>query len=405
MESERKNTSDTNKAIQKEQETYKDFFVFLQQYKEAYKKIKEKIPYHINVIDELYADENAHSRILAKLLQQKTPHNRYEIFESFIEYIKTECKLDSFGNISIEKPVITQETERIDLWIRDKEYAIIIENKIHYAVDQEKQLERYIKKTLDEGFNIKNIFVIYLSPRGEDPSDQSWGKYKEELKERYLNLSFEVDILKWLNEKVLPNLKLKDVFLRSAIEQYIDHLNGIFGLREENKIINMELKNFIKKEFKLSDNLIEIENINKLLNKRKEIDKLNNQISSLINEITYELDKSFFEKSKIDLYKKYPDLKLVYEECKRVGFIVPIEDSTFVRISISIDRTVNNLYCQIDMQIDGVNNQPLPDSIINKVKDLLPKKFKNNEIFKYFDRYKYNEVYDCFINVMKKITK
>ena len=286
----------------------------MERYKEAYKNIKVKLPYHINVIDELYANENAHSRILAKLLQQKTPDNRYEIFESFIEYIKTEYKLDSFKNISIEKPVITQETERIDLWIRDNKYAIIIENKIHYAVEQEKQLERYIKKTLDKEKNIKNIFVVYLSSRHEDPSDQSWGKYKEEFKERYLNLSFEVDILKWLNEKVLPNLKLKEVFLRSAIEQYIDHLNGIFGLREINKIINMELRDFIQKEFELGNN--PIENINKLLNKREEINKVNNQISSLINEITHELDKSFFEKTQKEISEIYPNLIPVYEECK-----------------------------------------------------------------------------------------
>ncbi len=400
MESERKDTSDFfKKKVQPEQETYKDFFNFLERYKEAYKNIKVKLPYHINVIDELYANENAHSRILAKLLQQKTPDNRYEIFESFIEYIKTEYKLDSFKNISIEKPVITQETERIDLWIRDNKYAIIIENKIHYAVEQEKQLERYIKKTLEEK-NIKNIFVVYLSSRHEDPSDQSWGEYKEEFKERYLNLSFEVDILKWLNEKVLPNLKLKEVFLRSAIEQYIDHLNGIFGLREINKIINMELRDFIQKEFELGNN--PIENINKLLNKREEINKVNNQISSLINEITHERDKSFFEESQKKISDTYPNLIPVYEECKRAGFIVPIDDSTSVRISISFDSQL--LYCQIDMDMDNFDNKILPDSIKEKVKDLLPRKNKYNQIWKYFDRYKYNEVYDYFIKVMKEIT-
>ena len=34
-----------------------------------YKRESEKSPYHINIIDELHANENAHTRILIKLLQ------------------------------------------------------------------------------------------------------------------------------------------------------------------------------------------------------------------------------------------------------------------------------------------------------------------------------------------------
>ena len=35
----------------------------------TFKQLKAKQPYHINVIDELHANENANSRILAKLFQ------------------------------------------------------------------------------------------------------------------------------------------------------------------------------------------------------------------------------------------------------------------------------------------------------------------------------------------------
>ena len=71
--------------IKFEKETYDKLFILSQRYEAFYKKVALKLPYHINVIDELYANENAHSRILAKLLQQKTAHNRFEILESFIE--------------------------------------------------------------------------------------------------------------------------------------------------------------------------------------------------------------------------------------------------------------------------------------------------------------------------------
>ena len=45
----------------------------------------------------------------------------------------------------------------------NKSYAI--ENKVHYASDQEKQIERYINKTISYDFSEKNIFVyIYHQP-------------------------------------------------------------------------------------------------------------------------------------------------------------------------------------------------------------------------------------------------
>lgn len=398
MENEIKNTLDFINNVMKiekeqEHETYKDLFILLQLYDAFYKKVALKLPYHINVIDELYANENAHNRILAKLLQQKTPYDRFEILESFIEYM-TEQKSASFSKIIIENPIITQETERIDLWIRDNNYAIIIENKIHYACDQKRQLERYISKTKDKGFKDEQIYVVYLSPRYEEPDFQSWGKYKDIFNERYLNLSFNEDILKWLNEKVMPNLKLKDEFLRSAIEQYIDHLNGIFDLRTINNKMNMELQDFIKQELEL--NGTPTENISKLKSKQAVINKINNQINLLIAEITKESDKLFFEKCQKELSVKYPNLASVYEEGNTTGLIVPIDNSTSVRLIISFE---GELYCQIDMDI--FENQNLPESVIEKTKHLLNRTNKNNQIWKYFGRYDYEGVYNCFQDVMK----
>jgi hypothetical protein len=101
-------------------------FDFINKFVERSNKVASQLPYHINVIDELHADENAHSRILTKLLQQKTGNMQFEVLESFIAYL-TEIKRESeqFSHIKIENPEITQEMERIDLWIRDKTYAII----------------------------------------------------------------------------------------------------------------------------------------------------------------------------------------------------------------------------------------------------------------------------------------
>ena len=103
----------------------------------------EKLPYHLNIIEELHSNENAHSRILAKLLQYKNQYG-FVIYGSFLNYIVTRNQDKVFREITIQDPCITQEEERIDIWIRDKKYAIIIENKIFEAGDQNEQIKRYI---------------------------------------------------------------------------------------------------------------------------------------------------------------------------------------------------------------------------------------------------------------------
>ncbi|MDD3171882.1 MAG: PD-(D/E)XK nuclease family protein [Bacilli bacterium] len=394
MESKIKDTLEfIQKVINEEQNNYQYLFEFIKRYTGLYRKLEHNLPYHINVIDELHANENAHSRILTKLLQQKTTYNRFEILESFIEYL-TEQKLSFSKNIKIENPIITQENGRIDLWIRDKTYSIIVENKIHYAPDQERQLERYIEKTREKGFRDEQIYVIYLSPQAEEPNEQSWGDCKDNFQDRYLNLSFCDNILEWLKEKVLPNIRLRDLFLKSAIEQYIDHLEGMFELRTINNKMNMELKEFIKQELQLGSN--SIENIKILEAKREDIDNAKNLIQQLINEYSLKEDKIFFEKAQREMSEKYPELEKVGDGEKIMGFIVPLEDSISIRVIISYN---DRLFCQVDMDI--FEGQTLPNNVMEKTNVLLPLKNNNNQIWQYFDRFDYEGALKCFQEVMK----
>lgn len=89
---------------------------------------------------------------------------------------------------------------------------------------------------------IKNIFVVYLSQMGQEPDAQTWGDYKQAFADRYVNLSFRDDILPWLKHEVLPNIREKDICLKSAVIQYIDYLEGLFLLKSIYKIMNMNLE-------------------------------------------------------------------------------------------------------------------------------------------------------------------
>jgi hypothetical protein len=376
-----------NKLAVQEHENYKDLFLFINKFKEVYDKEIQKLPYHINLIDELHANENAHSRILEKLLKQKTHNGKFEILESFVSYLR-EKGGNHFSKIQIKNPEITQEIERIDLWIRDnKSYAIIIENKVHYASDQEKQIERYINKTISYDFSEKNIFVLYLPPTYEkEPEKQSWGDYYDSdiRKERYLKLSFNNDILFWLKEYVLPNVRIKDTYLRSAIEQYIDHLEGIFSLRTINNDMNMELQKLIETELKLSEKEPE-QAINIITEK---VEGLNNAITQLqlvrekycyscLVEWENRLKQDFPELSNeiySNINKDYPKLG-VKLEYKGIKFSVLIEFSIHYKNGLTPYYGIGHHF--------GASEQK-EEIIIEFLKPYFSDKFSDNSEWWYF---------------------
>jgi hypothetical protein len=384
---------------------------FVSEFMKVYEKEENNLPYHINVIDELHANENAHSRILAKLLQQKAQNNRFEILESFVESLIAKKKSDKFAKIKVENPQITQETERIDLWIRDKNYAIIVENKVLYAGDREQQLERYIDKTKLYGFSDEQIFVIYLSPNGEEAAEQSWGKYKKEFADRYLNLSFKEDILLWLKEKVLPNVRTKDVFLKSAVEQYIDHIEGMFSLRIINNQMNMKLQEFIKKELEINENA-PIESIGKLLAKQEELRKIDEQIDLLKESIEKDIP-AYFDHFLSEKYNNYT--RINYKEnqwgIEIAGLHIPSGNIT-LRAHAGLDSDTNRLYCQIDTELKAQKKEDgkypdLPVEIFEKYRLILREKYKDDDtqIWRYFGRYDYEGVFKCFQEVLLTLTK
>lgn len=72
-------------------------------------------------------------------------HKCNVLLESFIQ---------SFINkdIVVEAPMITAEKEHLDIAVRDKHYAIIIENKLKDAVFQRNQLARYIARMKEHNY-------------------------------------------------------------------------------------------------------------------------------------------------------------------------------------------------------------------------------------------------------------
>jgi hypothetical protein len=171
---------------------------------------------------------------------------------------------------------------RIDGLIKENnKYAIIIENKIHNAIEQEHQIGRYIEKCKKIGFKIDQIFVIYLTKTEKDNhSYQTWGNNYNllDFNNRYCKLSYKSKILPWL-ESYLKDLSPNEDLIKSAVIQYVDHLKHFFNKKEIYSNMNTELQNFLSTELNLSaDNAENIEVVEKKIN---EISNLKEQLEEL----------------------------------------------------------------------------------------------------------------------------
>lgn len=370
-----------NEMQRNEMETYDAISALASEIASLISRTKQKSPYHINLIDLIRANENAHSRILGAFLRAQSSGN-YEILKNFIKTFFAERFTEE-----IVAPVFFNEKHRVDLLIAELgKYAIIFENKIHNAVLQKNQLARYIEAVKNDGFSESQIYVIYLPPneynepnaccwkspegccehcdrKNIPPECQHLNSYKEAFAERFAYLTFRNDILPWLKDDVLPNCKVKDTYLRSALMQYIDYLEGLFDLRITNHILNMEIKEYIRQTLNLSDN--PEQNYTPLKNKIEDVNKVLNQLSVLKDEV----EAACWQKWRDQLGQRYPECRLIGNSGDRyhpnVGIVLSIKGK---ECAILIEKETNTIYYGIGRHYCSEN---IESEIKNAVQPIL----------------------------------
>ena len=376
-------------------EEYQNLIVFALSFLVQKERERLSLPYHINIIDELHINENGHSRILLKLLQYQNEQGEYTFLHSLFSYINVHTHSSNFSRIEIKRPLLTQEEARIDLWLRDWEsgYAIIFENKACDAVDQEEQLSRYINKTITEGFSKKKIFVVYLPSYAHEPDEQSWGDYKKEFEERYVNLSFRDDILAWLKDDVLPNIPSSNIYLYTAVVQYIDYLEGYFLLRKINNRMNMNLDNLISSQFELDKFSTDKERIKVLQEKIDDMQEVVNSMQTLQGRLC----QSIFE----DWQKKTKELFPELHPCERGA----LTDVSLILEGKKVDIFISSnskMYCQVEFSPSlPQEERDINGTCIEKLKDLLPS-CNTNCVWKYISPLEFDEVFQLFIEVVNR---
>jgi len=192
-------------------------------------EVLAKATYRMNLVELLHANENAHTRILVKLLRYNHNDANFEFAQSFVR--KHIPDLDGLG-----VPMVWEQIEYIDALIGvSGKYAIIIENKINWAIDQDKQIERYLEAA-ERLVNVGSdkLYVIYLTDNGaKKPTENSLTALaKEKLgidggeNGRLIPLNYRDDIIPWMVEDVLPFCRHGDVQTITALDQYIDYLKN-----------------------------------------------------------------------------------------------------------------------------------------------------------------------------------
>lgn len=361
-------------------------------------KNKHLVPYHLNLIDELHINENGHSRILYKLLEYRNPKGDYIFLESLLKYIAKDRA--EFEKISVTNPIITQELCRIDLWVRDDDYAIILENKVYNASDQEAQIARYIECTRNNGdkkYPSDKIFVIYLPQSDDkDPVDESWGEYKEAFASRYVKFSFRDGVLPWLKSEVLPSIPDKDKLLKSAIEQHVDYLEGLFKQRESDKQLYIMIENYIKEKLGLNDN--PFMNKKKLDRKIEELDEVRQYLVKMIDDYKTQIFEQWNEKLKQD----FPTYEWILT---KDSYGLYIENK---QIIIGDKNILLSLY----YEKDSINIEVKPSHKDSELDEMVAQKFSPilSEIEMNEDSNKYgkkqvdwNSAYDVFTKMIRKI--
>ena len=285
---------------------------------EQYERLKSKEPYHINIIDELHANENAHTRILVRLLEYNQM-GRYPILESFLSLLYGWRE----SGLKVGCPQIDANIDYIDGLIEcPHQYAVIIENKIHWAADQDKQIERYVLDVKGHGVPADKIWVVYLTSDGNKiVEDYSYTeRVKSIIQDRFVTLNYRFDILPWLKETVLPECRVKEEWLITALKQYIDHLEGLLGIRVNQKTIQREMEKNLLIKAGLADNADPAR-------RYKAYKQLEEQFSSLLQlasngraSIEDELLESFTKLTKEYFERKYQDRRFVLNNKASLGY-------------------------------------------------------------------------------------
>jgi hypothetical protein len=282
-------------------------------------------PYTINLFEYYDSCEPTTSWVLAEIF--KYHQNSYILVEQFV---KKFLEPVSFHSDWVKKPIITAESDHIDVLIRENDYAIIIENKLKGAQYQRNQLARYINKlTQYYKYKPEQIFIVLL-PKDCDneikypsqhlyksvwclPSDHSCNNNERHCAVHDSTQCWCDDTTKHLSQDDIAycnkcsNLK----------DQYIDRTVTIH--KELSIFLNDCLEKIPQSEFILKSIIVQFTDFLNLQYKNRNNDKMEKEIEEFLKKRLLNEDKSTYGKWKFLDQKliEIGDLKSAIEQLRK----------------------------------------------------------------------------------------
>jgi hypothetical protein len=185
-----------------------------------------------------------HSKLLGYFLDPQQEHGCGQFLLAVFLQVLEDSFNKSFRSGHRFPPdncLVISEREFIDLRIErkcdDRRFAIILENKVNGAIDQDKQLQRYVEHLHRyHRFAYRNIYVFYLPLTGDkhpNPADRDWviksGAY-------YLQITFANEILRWLDSV------LRDSDFRQNHQDICEGLTHYRNLNRKQKELEMNAR-------------------------------------------------------------------------------------------------------------------------------------------------------------------
>ena len=274
--------------------------------------IKEKISPEINIINSIKEsfDEVNNSILLFNLLKFNAKINNEDLniarkfAEKYISNIDN-THISVFNEYAIS-------SGRLDLFIKNASFQLIIENKIN-ADDQKLQLQRYYEELSK---NQENTFIIYLTIDGKEPSEKSLSPcMKDKLfKENKLICLSHEDIGDFINNDIieqfpaLTNKKYQSLY--SALIQIRDNEYLISNINREKNMSKEIIKNHLEK--------------NEEFEKEMDLNKINEYaiLFDAVSEEIYNKKLDFYKQLVAKLKEKYTNIEIITdnENTYHIGF-------------------------------------------------------------------------------------
>lgn len=350
---------------------------------EMKKDYNHKLPFHINVISAAARGklkETAHSIILHDLLLHPV------ILDSFIKNV-----IGISDNPFTKDNIDTPDKNRIDLCLRNKDFFLIIENKVNSAEEQPGQLYRYCKLAQEEyGFGINKMHILYLNPDHNEPpslfSRSKNGKGEEDDPEtigveRIKIKNYKHDIYDWLKKckDDISSQSKDEPFLQSALNQYIDYLEERFQMNHRYKKLHDMTEKQVREILAINDGMAIDDQVLVLEEKLDQLNELQTALKDLKFKIEKESWRSLlvgFRDSLNEKFGKRKIFRMFEEESPEMGFRGTFLN-TKVSVSLVLYKSSNNIHTPYwRVVVDASRNSDINDTK-EKIKKLLTSVFPN----------------------------